>query len=196
MRSLNLSLIVNLKLVGLRVKKLLSVNRWALAFGAVMALSTISSSAYAKDELSAEKQTVQGTLTQAKISIAADGKELAQTAETVKPGDLIEYRVAYVNRGLSSVNNLIVTLPIPRGLDYVGLTDQPRAVLASTDGVKFEAIPLKRTVRRADGTEVVENVPLSEYRALRWPASTLAAGKTQTFTARATVQKTVVASAR
>jgi uncharacterized repeat protein (TIGR01451 family) len=195
-RSLSLSLIVNLKLVGLRVKKLSSVNRWALAFGAVMALSSISSLVYAKDELSAEKQTVQGTLTQAKISIAADGKELTQPAETVKPGDLIEYRVAYVNRGLTSVNNLIVTLPIPRGLDYVGLTDQPRAALASTDGAKFESIPLKRTVRRADGTEVLENVPLSEYRALRWSASTLAAGKTQTFTARATVQKTVVASAR
>jgi uncharacterized repeat protein (TIGR01451 family) len=139
-------------------------------------------SAIAKGDNSA----VVGTLNQMRVA-QVDGKEVMQPADAVKPGDLIEYQLKYANKGATSVSNMVVTLPIPKGLDYVGAMT-PNAKFASLDGVKFEPIPLKRTVRTADGKEVVQDVPLNEYRALRWDAGQLEAGKVSLFSARARVE--------
>ena len=65
--------------------------------------------------------------------------------------------------------------------------------MASTDGVAFDALPLKRKVKKADGRELLEEVPLVEYRALRWQVGQLGAGKTVQFVARAKVDATAAA---
>jgi uncharacterized repeat protein (TIGR01451 family) len=135
-----------------------------------------------------ENSAVVGTLSQNRI-VQVDGKEVLQSADAVKPGDLIEYQLKYANKGATSVSNMMVTLPIPKGLVYVGAM-APSAKFASLDGVKFESIPIKRTVRTADGKEVVQDVPLNEYRALRWDAGQLEAGKVSLFSARARVEPT------
>jgi uncharacterized repeat protein (TIGR01451 family) len=145
-------------------------------------LPGVTPSAMAKGDSNA----VVGTLSQFKVAVL-DGKETLQPGDKANPGDLIEYQIKYSNQGDSNVNNLMVTLPIPKGLQYIGAM-VPKANFASLDGVKFEAIPLKRTVRTADGKEVVQEVPLSEYRALRWDAGLLGAGKATQFSARARVE--------
>lgn len=130
---------------------------------------------------------VEGVLTQNKIVVGTDGKESTVSADKVKPGDLIEYQVKYTNKGAAPVGNLNITLPIPKGLELIGQTDLPRGALASLDGVNFEAAPIKRSVKRADGSVALELVPLAQYRALRWVIGQLAAGKSTTMTARAKV---------
>lgn len=131
---------------------------------------------------------VEGVLTQTKIVVSADGKESSISADKVKPGDLIEYQVKYTNKGAAPVGNLNVTLPIPKGLELIGQTDLPRNALASLDGLNFETAPIKRSVKRADGTVTLELVPLAQYRALRWVVGQLPAGKSATMTARAKVE--------
>jgi uncharacterized repeat protein (TIGR01451 family) len=154
----------------------------AISLLALIWLPGMTSTALAKGESSA----VVGTLDQKRVA-QVDGKETLLPGDTVKPGDLIEYQLKYANNGATNVADLVVTLPIPKGLEYTGAM-KPQAKFASLDGVKFEPIPLKRTVRTADGKEVVREVPLSEYRALRWDAGQLQAGKASQFSARARVE--------
>ena len=132
-------------------------------------------------------ESVQGVMEQFRIVRLADGNESRVPAQNIKPGETLEYLVRYTNKGAAPVNQLMVTLPIPPGLELVAQTDQPRAMLASTDGVAFDAMPLKRKVKKVDGREQLEEVPLTEYRALRWQVGQLGAGKTVQFVARAKV---------
>jgi uncharacterized repeat protein (TIGR01451 family) len=134
-----------------------------------------------------EAAKVFGTLDQNKI-VMVDGKEVSQSADKVAPGDLLQYRVRYSNTGATAANNLVVTLPIPKGLEFAAATDSPRAALASLDGEKFEPMPIKRLVRQADGKETLQDVPTASYRALRWQVDQLQAGKVVNFTARARVE--------
>ena len=136
------------------------------------------------------EETVQGVMEQFRIVRLSDGNESRVAAQNVKPGETLEYSVRYTNKGSGPVNQLMVTLPIPRGLELVAQTDQPRAALASLDGIAFDAIPLKRRAKQPDGREVLEEVPLTEYRALRWQVGQLGSGKTVQFVARAKVDAT------
>jgi uncharacterized repeat protein (TIGR01451 family) len=151
----------------------------ALAF--MMAAST--GSVFAKDAA----PQVEGTLNQSRI-VVVNGKESALAADKVSPGDLLEYKVRYINKGAAPAKNLVVTLPIPAGLELAPATDSPKAALASLDGQRFEAMPIKRAVKQADGKEILQDVPLSQYRALRWQVEQLDAGKSANFSARARVE--------
>lgn len=113
-----------------------------------------------------------------------DGKEVLVNAEKARPGDVIEYRATYRNDGRGAVRSLDATLPVPNGLEYLPKTATPVVVLASTDGVTFAPVPLVRKERTADGREVTREVPLAEYRALRWPIGTLAVKESRTVRAR------------
>ena len=139
---------------------------------------------------------IQGVLDQNLVTVGSGGKETLMPAERVKPGDLLEYRVRYSNKSNAPVNDFAVTLPIPRGLELVAVSDSPRASLASTDGSKFEPVPLLRKVTNANGVQITEPVPLAEYRALRWQVGQLGAGKSAQFVARAKVEAAAVAAAR
>jgi hypothetical protein len=60
------------------------------------------------------------------------------------------------------------------------------------DGQRFEPMPIKRTVKQADGKEILQDVPLAQYRALRWQVEQLDAGKSANFSARAKVESLAV----
>jgi uncharacterized repeat protein (TIGR01451 family) len=130
---------------------------------------------------------IEGVMEQYRIERTADGKEARVLALNVRPGETLEYALRYTNKGETAVNQLVVTLPIPQGLELLSQSDAPRAPQASTDGVVFKEVPLKRSVKQTDGREVLESVPLSEYRALRWQIGQLPAGKSIEFAARAKV---------
>lgn len=115
----------------------------------------------------------------------ADGSTVLQPADTAAPGDILEYQVRYRNTGGRSIRSLTATLPVPPGTThYVDGSARPAADLASIDGQHYDRIPLHRRIRRADGSEQMQRVPVSEYRFLRWQLGSLAAGQSITVTAR------------
>lgn len=155
--------------------------RLALAFaltGAAFAASVVHAAGGVTVELTASRVT------------KAQGKESLAPAEKAKPGELLEYRALYKNAGKDDAKGLAATLPIPRGTQYVPGTATPGRLEASLDGHTFAPVPLKRKVRLADGRTVMREVPVSEYRALRWPLGTLAAQQSKTVVARVRVEPT------
>jgi uncharacterized repeat protein (TIGR01451 family) len=116
-----------------------------------------------------------------------DGQTLLKPAQVSKPGDILEYRVSYSNHSRSAISGLIANLPIPTGTTLIDRSTLPSDALASTDGAHFAPLPLRRLVKLADGREREVDVPLEEYRALRWNLGTLAAGSARQVQARVRV---------
>lgn len=140
----------------------------AMAVNATAATSPAASQSQIESQLSANR-----------VEAGANGEQL-KSADKAGPGDVVEYRTRYVNKGNSGVNSLVAVLPIPAGAAYLDGTAKSTNTgtpQASLDGVSFAAMPLKRVVRSADGKEKQELVPTAEYRALRWNLGQLAAGK-------------------
>lgn len=136
---------------------------------------------------------VESQLAAVKVVTGGDGKEAFQPAAEIKPGELLEYRLDYRNKGDESARGLEVTLPIPEGLEFVPDSARPRNPRASVDGTNFQPIPLKRRVRLPDGKEVEQLVPLAEYRFLRWSPTDLAAGQSAKYSSRMRVTGGVAA---
>lgn len=122
------------------------------------------------------------------------GKEALALAEQAKPGELLEYRAHYKNSGTSEARGLAATLPIPRGTQYVPGSATPGRLEASLDGQTFALVPLMRKVKTGGGKTVMREVPVSEYRALRWPLGTLAAKQSRVVAARVRVEPAQVAT--
>lgn len=122
---------------------------------------------------------------EAKKVTAVNGAETFAPATTAKPGDIIEYVVTYSNSGAAPVTNVVGTLPIPAGMELIPESMSGAGVQASLDGVNFSPMPLKRVMKRPDGTTVEQLVPVREYRAVRWPPSRVEAKKSLSLSARA-----------
>ena len=153
----------------------------SMAQSAAQAPAAIKSSEAAK----ASNAAVSVKLTQRKVIKGADGKEQLVDATTVKPGDVLEYRVTYVNNSAKAVTGLIGELPIPQGLEYQRKSAKPGNLqfkAATKEGV-FAAEPLMRKVG-----SVQQEVPYSEYRKLNWTLGQLLAGSEVSVSARAQVQ--------
>jgi uncharacterized repeat protein (TIGR01451 family) len=125
------------------------------------------------------------TLKAQKVLRTKEGKEVLQVADRAMPGEIIQYDAVYKNQSSSSVRQLEPTLPIPAGLEYVADSAKPAPARASLDGKSFAPIPLMRQVTLPTGETKQEQIPFSEYRALRWELGNLDAGKTALISARA-----------
>lgn len=123
----------------------------------------------------AQGSAVSSTL-QARRVENVGGKVVLTSADVGKPGDLVEYSGTYRNAGPKPVEKLMATIPVPPGTTYVSGSAEPVKATASIDGVRYAAMPLKRTVRLADGSTREEPVPLTEYRYVRWEIGSLGAG--------------------
>jgi uncharacterized repeat protein (TIGR01451 family) len=124
-------------------------------------------------------------MTNNRVVTGADGKQTLQDGSYARPGDVLEYHAVYRNHGTKAARDLLATLPVPaNGLDYLPKTAFPDGVQASLDGKTFATPPLMRTVKLPDGKEVLREVPVSEYRFLRWKLGELPAGKSVTVGAR------------
>jgi len=141
----------------------------------ILAVNAFAETKAAKDPVSVELKTYL-------ISGNADGKQPAAKLVTkVKPNDVIEYRATYTNNTSGKIKNLAATLPIPAETQFLAKS-QPENAQASTDGTNFAPMPLKRK----EGNQMV-NVPLKDYRALRWTIAELPAGKSVTVSAQTRV---------
>jgi uncharacterized repeat protein (TIGR01451 family) len=121
-----------------------------------------------------------------KVVRAADGKEAFADAAAARPGDVIEYAATYRNVSKQPVKSLEATLPIPANTEFVPGSAQPASVKASVDAREWGTPPLVRKVVR-DGRSIEEQVPVREYRYLRWFPGELGGDKAVTFTARVRV---------
>lgn len=133
-------------------------------------------------------------LTAQRVAVT-DGKETFSSAAQVKPGEIVEYRATYSNSGDQPARQLMATLPVPAGMEFVGRTAAPSRLEASLDGVTFAPVPLMRRVKLADGREAMRPVPASEYRTLRWALGTLGPKAARTVSARMRVQSVPLAAA-
>jgi uncharacterized repeat protein (TIGR01451 family) len=167
--------------------------RLTLAIAIAAAAGAVSGPAHAASNPAKPAQGSVAVELTAKRVTKDQGKEVLVPADEAKPGELIEYRALYRNDGASEAKGLMATLPIPRGTQYVAGSALPRGVEASLDGHTFAAVPLKRTVKTPDGRTVVQEVPVNEYRALRWPLGALSSRDQRSVSARVRVEATNVA---
>ncbi len=118
--------------------------------------------------------------------VLVDAKETLQDAGTAKPGEILEETAIYTNKSKTPITKLEATLPIPLNTELVPNSAKPATspARASTDGLSFRPLPLKRKVKLASGVETEQLVPLNEYRFLRWYPGELAAGKSLSYSAR------------
>ena len=151
------------------------------------AITLLSASSVAIAEVAA-KPAVSVNLSAYEISMNKKGELVVKPVDQVKPNDIIEYRATYTNNTAKTISGLVATLPIPADTQFLAKST-PAKAQASTDGINFAAMPLKRKV----GTQMV-NVPLQEYRALRWTIAELPAGKSVIVTAQTRVNSTTSAA--
>ena len=117
------------------------------------------------------------------VSVNLNTYLIAQNAE----GKITEQVTAvYTNNTSGTIKNLVATLPIPAKTQFL-VKSAPTKAQASTDGVNFAPMPLKKKV----GDQVV-NVPLADYRALRWTIAELPAGKSIVVSAQTRINSTAV----
>lgn len=97
----------------------------------------------------------------------AQGQEVLSpvTAQTkLVSGNIIEYRGYVTNAGTERVSNMKVTLDIPAGMELTGLPDMaPERPYGSMDGTNFQYMPLKANING-----VVQELPMSYYKAVQW----------------------------
>ena len=123
----------------------------------------------------------------------AAGNEVLQAASEVSPGQTVEYAMTYANVGDNALQDIVVTGPIPSATAYIGqsaFTYAQAKLQVSIDGGKtFEAEPVTRIITDANGQQVQEIIPASEYTHVRWHMQQpLNAGETQQFAYRSVVK--------
>lgn len=134
---------------------------------------------------------VQIALSLERITVDA-GKEVLVATERAAPGEQVQYVAVYTNtaaKSTAAIPNLQATMPIPSAMHFTG-SAQPMPNQASTDGKAFEAYPIVRMIKQADGTLKRVEVPFDSYRTLRWTLKPLAPQVSQTVKARMVVTNT------
>jgi uncharacterized repeat protein (TIGR01451 family) len=159
-----------------------SVVRW---ISPMLALAVFAMAGGQNAVAQAVKSDVVVTLKAQKVLRGTDGSEVLKVADRANPGEVIQYDATYKNQGKAGVRNLVPTLPIPAGLEYIADSAKPAPATASVDGKNFQPLPLKRQVKLATGETVEQPIPSSEIRALRWELGDLDAGAAALITARA-----------
>jgi len=119
-----------------------------------------------------------------RVTRDAQNKETISSGASAKPGEIIEYRATYKNSGSAIAGRLQGTLPVPDDMEFVSDSAVPVGAFASTDGKNYAPIPLTRMVKLVNGTTARREVPLAEYRSLRWNLADLAPGASVTVSAR------------
>lgn len=120
--------------------------------------------------------------------VVVNEKETFQPAEKAKPGDVIEYRAEYFNKGAKATPNVVGTIPVPSGMEYIADSAVPALASASAAGADFGPLPLKKKVVR-NGQTVEEVVPPSQYKAVRWNFGTMQPNAKVTVRARMRIAK-------
>ncbi len=116
------------------------------------------------------------------VKTVENGQEVIKLlpADTVQPGQVIQYTIYYTNTGDEAATKVVVNNPIPKGTVYLAETayGYGSKITFSADGGKTFGPPetLKVTVVRADGSKTTRRAMAAEYTHIRWVISRVAAG--------------------
>lgn len=170
----------------------------AVALAVLLAAAGVYGKAHAQPAAAeaAADEPLKISLTLQRVSWDAQGIEVLSAADTVKPGDLLEYRAVYANGTERRLSGVLATLPVPEGMVYQVQTAEPSPTLAATGDGEFRPEPLTRTVTGPDGREITVAVPHDEYRALRWQLGSLTPGQSRAVAARVRVVATTESAVR
>ncbi len=91
-----------------------------------------------------------------------------EPASKVVPGDIVIYTVSFSNTGSEPAENVVITNPVPRHMEYVdGTAFGPGADISfSIDGGQSWGTPGELVVTAADGSE--RPALASDYTDIRW----------------------------
>ena len=91
-----------------------------------------------------------------------------EPASKVVPGDIVIYTVSFSNTGSEPAENVVITNPVPRHMEYVdGTAFGPGADISfSIDGGQSWGMPEELVVTAADGSE--RPAVASDYTDIRW----------------------------
>ena len=134
--------------------------------------------------VAAENEGVTVELTNRKAVAVSSGKEKFESAEKAKPGDVIEYKAVYRNKGKNPAANVMATIPVPLGTEYIPGSAKPSKVMASSDGKEYAPVPLKKKVTLPSGQTEMRAVPYEEYRFMRWELKKLSPAESATVSMR------------
>ena len=122
-----------------------------------------------------DQQTeVESVLTAYEVRTNEAGAEYLGPASEILPGGVIEYHLDYVNHTDGPLGGFIIEGRIPHASSYIinsQSADLTAEFEARTGDIDWPAPPLVRYVEDADGVMRPENVPASEYEAIRWRLS-------------------------
>lgn len=128
------------------------------------------------------------------VSMDKNGKEVVEPTTDTRPGDLMEYRLTFTNRGESAVSGLDIVDSIPLNTTFIGDSAQSdadsRFEVSIDGGRSFEQEPVKRIETQADGTQKQVVVPPEQYTHVRWVVEEVldANGGTQQYAYRVIVE--------
>ncbi|MFB6348446.1 hypothetical protein [Moraxella marmotae] len=179
----------------MKISAILSLSLSALVLAACSAVPTTAPSTPAKTAPAAAQTPTTtptvitsndvDTVMNAFIVRMVDGQEVLEPVTTdtvIKSGDLIEYQTLLTNNGKDRVRNMLVALSLPKGASFNGHVSPSLGTQASVSDGRFVFMPLRTTVNG-----VVQNVPFSQYQALRWNIEDLGIGATAVVKYRATI---------
>lgn len=169
----------------LALVSLLSIGLVAIPAGAADADPALGGSAKTQAPIAIN-------LKQFRVVQGENGDTRFLDARVVMPGDVIEYRATYVNRG-SSTLPVVATMPIPESMEYIKDSAQSNKKLAHTVALKdaqFSNEPLLQKVLSASGVTQSQPVPYASYRYVRWDLGRLAPGNAVEVSVRAKVAQT------
>ena len=110
-------------------------------------------------------EVVAKVLTEKRIA-AADGttRIALSPADRVTPGDTVVYQLAYHNNGTKPVDDLVLSNPVPRDLEYRAPAGGSPAPDLSVDGATFGQLGTLK-VKSATGTRAAT---AGDVRVVRW----------------------------
>jgi uncharacterized repeat protein (TIGR01451 family) len=101
-------------------------------------------------------------------------------ATEAKPGDVVQYVLAYVNRGDQAARDAVIDDPIPKGTTYLASTaaGEGAEITFSNDGGKTYAPAVKLTyeLKLPNGTVEKRVANPSDYTHVRWTLKSVAPG--------------------
>lgn len=112
-----------------------------------------------------------------KILKDASGQEFAVPANHIAPGDVIEYRITYLNTTAQPLSNVNATVNLPNGVKLVSLNSP-----LPTQGLVSNGV--YQPIGQVGNTTVIQD----QYSGLQWNLLNLAPNASETVIMRATIQ--------
>lgn len=132
---------------------------------------------------------VDSRLTAFKVN-GTEGKTQLTESSSVKPGDIVAYRLVYQNNQGEPIRQLRPTLPIPEGMIMIPNTATPTLYGAALSaGGAVETLPIKSKRTLPNGLVVETEAKPTEFRQIQWLITEIAPGDSAVFTVQVRVRE-------